>query len=195
MAEDMVRIVGISGSLRKRSLNAALLGAAVELRPEGCSIEVGSIEAIPLYNGDLEEREGVPAAVAQLKDRIAGADGLLLVTPEYNNSIPGVMKNAVDWLSRPSDDIDRVFGDKPVGLMGVSPGRSGTMHAQTAWLTVFRALGVVPWFGENLYVSRARGLFDEAGRLTDEETRRRLANYLQGFVGFIRAQSAGRTTG
>ena len=188
MAEDIVHIIGISGSLRRRSFNSALLRAAAGLTPEGCRIEIASIEGIPLYNGDLEGAEGAPAAVSQLKDRIASADALLLVTPEYNNSMPGVMKNAMDWLSRPPEDIDRVFGYKPVGLMGASPGRLGTVHAQTAWLTVFRALGVTPWFGENLYVSRASGLFDDSGRLTDEDTRRRLAHYVEGFVTFIRAQ-------
>jgi NAD(P)H-dependent FMN reductase len=188
MAEDIVTIIGISGSLRKHSLNSAVLRAAAELAPAGCTIKVASIEAIPLYNGDIEETEGIPAVVSQLKDQIAKVNALLLVTPEYNNSIPGVMKNAIDWLSRPPEDIDRVFGGKPVGLIGASPGRMGTVNAQTAWLTVFRALGMTPWFGENLYISRALDLFDGSGQLADRDTLRRLANYVEGFVAFIREQ-------
>src|SRR6266850_2040968 len=114
-------IVGLSGSLRKASFNAALLRAAVELAPAGLVVEMASIVGIPLYNADVD-RDGTPAPVAALKDRIAAADGLLLVTPEYNNSIPGVFKNVIDWLSRPPGDIPRVFGGKPVTLMGATLG-------------------------------------------------------------------------
>src|SRR5688500_14872867 len=134
----MATIVGIAGSVRRGSYNAALLRAAVELAPAGTAIEIASIAAIPLYNGDLEAERGVPAEVAALKDRIAAADGLLLVTPEYNNSIPGVFKNAIDWLSRPPKDIARVFGDKPVALIGASTSAGGTRLAQVAWGPVLR---------------------------------------------------------
>src|SRR5438105_8926772 len=113
----MTKIVGISGSLRRGSFNSALLWAAVELMPVGAELQIESIEGIPLYNGDVEAATGIPPRVAELKSAIAGADGLLLSTPEYNNSIPGVMKNAVDWLSRPGTDIKAVFGGKPVALM------------------------------------------------------------------------------
>ena len=114
----MTTIVGICGSLRRGSYNAMLLRAAVELAPEGTSVEAGSIRDIPLYDGDLEAQQGVPAAVQHLKYQIAAADGLLLVTPEYNNSIPGVIKNAIDWLSRPPADIPRVFRGRPVAILG-----------------------------------------------------------------------------
>src|SRR5262245_61149336 len=100
----MATVIGISGALRRGSYNAALLRGAVELAPAGLSIEVASIREFPLYDGDLEAEHGIPAPVRALKDRIASADGLLLVTPEYNNSIPGVFKNAIDWLSRPPND-------------------------------------------------------------------------------------------
>ena len=123
----MAVIIGISGSLRAKSLNAALLRVAGGFAPAGTKIEIESIKGIPLYDGDVEASSGLPAAVAALKDKIAAADGLLLVTPEYNNSIPGVFKNAIDWLSRPDSDIKRVFGGKPVGLIGASPGRFGTL--------------------------------------------------------------------
>src|SRR5436190_23505652 len=121
----MLRIVGISGSLRSASFNAALLRAAAQECPPGASIEIESIRGIPLYDGDVEAAEGLPARVAELKERVASADGLLLVTPEYNNSIPGVFKNAIDWLTRPANDVPRVFGGRPVGLIGASPGRFG----------------------------------------------------------------------
>ena len=120
----MTTIVGIAGSLRAGSLNAALLGAAAELAPAGCTVEIGSIRGIPLYHGDVEAKEGIPAPVAALKERIAAADGLLLVTPEYNNAMPGVFKNAIEWLSRPPQDAPRVFRGKPVALIGASPGRA-----------------------------------------------------------------------
>ena len=180
----MATIIGISGSLRAKSLNAALLRVAAELAPAGTTIQIESIREIPLYNGDVEAA-GAPAAVKALKDRIAAADGLLLVTPEYNNSIPGVFKNAIDWLSRPPDDSARVFGGKPVGLIGASPSRFGTLLSQTAWLQVLKALGTRPWFGQSLYLSGANKLFDAAGNLADEESRKRVQAYLAGFAKFV----------
>lgn len=181
----MVTIIGIAGSLRTGSYNAALLRAAAEVAPPGCTIEIASIKGIPLYDGDLEAAEGVPAPVTELKDRIAAADGLLLATPEYNNSIPGVFKNAIDWLSRPGADIARVFGNRPIGLMGATPGGWGTTFSQTAWLPILRALGTRPWFGKLLYISGAAKVFDEGGRLIDEPVRERLQAYLAGFTAFI----------
>jgi NAD(P)H-dependent FMN reductase len=110
----MISLVGISGSTRRASFNSALLRAAAAAMPAGAQLRIESIAAIPLYNGDEEAAHGIPEPVARLKDAIAAADGLLLVTPEYNNSLPGVAKNAIDWLSRPPADIGRVFGGKPV---------------------------------------------------------------------------------
>jgi NAD(P)H-dependent FMN reductase len=182
----MITILGISGSLRKGSFNTALLNAAIELAPEGCRIEAGHVSGIPLYDGDTEASEGIPAAVMRLKDRIAAADGLLLVTPEYNNSIPGVFKNAIDWLSRPPEDIGRVFGNRPVGVIGASTGSFGTILSQLAWLAVLRALSTRPWFGRTLYVSNASNVFDESGKLINHVTRDRLQAYLVGFVEFVR---------
>jgi chromate reductase, NAD(P)H dehydrogenase (quinone) len=179
------RIVGISGSLRRDSFNTALLRAAVELMPNGAELRIESIEGIPLYNGDVEA-EGIPQRVTELKRAIAEADGLLLSTPEYNNSIPGVLKNAVDWLSRPTSDIKTVFGGKPVALMGASPGGFGTILSQNAWLPVLRTLGTKPWFGGRLLVSRAPTAFDEHGNMKDETTRKQLEQFLHGFLEFVR---------
>jgi chromate reductase len=181
----MTRLVGIAGSLRTASFNAALLRAAAGLAPEGTTVELASIKGIPLYDGDLERERGIPEPVTILKDRIAAADGLLLVTPEYNNSMPGVLKNAIDWLSRPAEDIDRVFGGKPVALMGATPGRGGTRLGQNAWLPVLRTLGTRAWSGEQLYVAGAAQVFDADGRLVDEKVRQLLSKFMAGFAAFV----------
>jgi NAD(P)H-dependent FMN reductase len=159
--------------------------------PEGAQLEIGSIAGIPLYDGDLEASQGIPSAVQALKKKIEQADGLLLVTPEYNNSIPGVFKNAIDWLSRPPADIAKVFGERPVGVIGASPGGFGTILAQNAWLPVLRTLGTRMWFGGRLQVSRAGNVFNAAGELTDEAARTQLRKYLGGFVDFIRNRGPG----
>lgn len=181
----MSTIVGIAGSLRRGSYNLSLLRAAAELAPDGVEVDVASIRGIPLYDADREAEEGVPSVVEELKDRIAAADGLLLVTPEYNNSMPGVFKNAIDWLTRPPKDIGRVFRGKPVALMGATPGRGGTVLSQTAWLQVFRTLGMRPWFGKLVYVRGAGDVFDDEGRLVDEDLRERLRECMAGFAEFV----------
>jgi chromate reductase, NAD(P)H dehydrogenase (quinone) len=179
-----MRIVGIAGSLRAGSFNAALLRAAVEECPPQASLEIESIRGIPLYDGDIEAAQGIPPRAAELKERVAAADALLLVTPEYNNSIPGVFKNAIDWMTRPASDIPRVFKGRAVGLIGASPGAFGTVLSQAAWLPVFRTLGMRPWFGQLLYVGNAAKVFDASGRLVDEAIRGRLRKYMEGFIGF-----------
>jgi len=178
-------IIGIAGSLRRGSFNAALLRAAAEAVSPATRLEIASIREIPLYDGDVEAEKGVPDAVQKLKDRIASSNGLLLVTPEYNNSLPGVFKNAIDWLSRPAKDIARVFGDRPVALMGATPGPGGTILAQSAWLPVLRTLGTRPWFGARLLVSGAGKVFDAAGNLVDEHVRSQLRSFMAGFEQFI----------
>ena len=183
----MTRIIGIAGSLRKASFNAALLRNSAELAPAGCALEVASIKDIPLYDGDLETEKGIPASVAALKDLVAGADGLLLVTPEYNHSIPGIFKNAIDWMTRPATDIARVFGNRPVGLIGATPGGMGTTFSQTAWLPVLRTLGTRPFFGKTLYVSGAAKVFDADGKLVDKDLRERLRLYMEQFAAFVGA--------
>ena len=179
----MTRIVGISGSLRSGSYNSSLLKAAAQVI-EGAELEIASIRGIPLYDGDVEAA-GFPQAVQDLKAKVIASDGLLLVTPEYNNGIPGVFKNAIDWLSRPSADIKKLFGDRPVAVMGASLGGFGTILSQDAWLPVLRTLGTRPWFGGRLLVSRANIVFNEAGELTDEKIRKQLADFMRGFVAFV----------
>jgi chromate reductase len=181
----MPTIIGVSGALRRGSYNAALLRGAGELAPAGLSIEVASIRDIPLYDADLEAEHGIPDPVRALKDRIAAADGLLLVTPEYNNSIPGVFKNAIDWLSRPPQDIRRVFAGKPTTLMGATPGAGGTALAHAAWLPVLRTLGTQTWFGPRVHVSNAAKVFDADGRIVDEAVRAAVAKHLSGFSEFM----------
>ena len=182
-----MRLVGISGSLRAGSYNTALLRAAQGMTPEGVELVEGSIRGIPLYDGDLEAAEGLPQAVVRLKDQIAESDGLILFTPEYNNGVPGVFKNAVDWLSRPASDIGRVFGGKPVAVLGASPGGFGTILSQAAWLPILRTLGTAPWFEGRLMVARAGSVFDAEGQLVDAETRKRLADFVSGFAAHCRA--------
>jgi len=181
----MSTVIGISGSLRKGSFNSALLRAAAEMAPANCQIEIASIREIPLFDGDVEA-QGLPAPVAALKERIVAADGLLLVSPEYNFSLPGVLKNAIDWLSRPAKDIPRVFGGHPVALAGAG-GRGGTRMAQAAWLPVFRTLGLLPWFGKSLFVAEARNVFDGEGKLTDDTVRSQLREFVTGFAAFVGA--------
>lgn len=152
-------------------------------------MELASIREIPLYDGDLET-QGFPPAVTALKDRIAGARGLLIVTPEYNNSVPGVLKNAVDWLTR-GGDMARVFGDLPIGLMGATPGPGGTRLAQTAWLPVLRQLGCHPFFGKSLYVSGAATVFDAEGNLVDDKIRKLLTGYVEAFTDVALATQRG----
>ncbi len=187
MKENPIRIVGIAGSLRKHSLNATLLKAAAALVGEGAELEIASISEIPLYNFDVEA-QGMPAAVAMLKEKVASSDGLLIATPEYNHSIPGVAKNVIDWLTRPPADIPRVFAGLPVAIMGASPSAFGTALSQNAWLSVLRRLRTNPWFGGRLVVPNADRVFDQTGRIVDEAVRGELEQFVRGFVAFVREQ-------
>jgi chromate reductase len=182
----MTKLIGISGSLRQRSHNTALLRAAAELMPEGSELAIKTIHGIPLYDADLEA-QGIPEAVATLKDEVAAADGLLLCTPEYNNSMPGVFKNAIDWLSSPAKDAERVFGGKPVALIGASPGAFGTILSQNAWLPVLRTLGTEFWSKGRLHVPHAGSVFDADGKLTDQAIIKQLGSFMRRFTEFAQS--------
>ena len=185
-----MRLLGISGSLRRGSYNASLLRAATRLVPADAVLEVASIRGIPLYDGDVEA-QGLPASVSQLKEAVVAAQGVLLVTPEYNNSIPGVFKNTIDWLSRPNSDAKRVFGGRPFAIIGASPGGFGTILSQAAWLPVLRTLGAQFWSGGRLTVARAATVFDESGTLKDPAIEEQLKTFLAGYVGFVRRAAGG----
>lgn len=181
-----MELIGLSGSLRKGSFNSALLRAAAAALPEGVQLTIASIAGIPLYDGDIESNEGIPASVEALKQAIIKADGLILASPEYNNSLPGVFKNAIDWLSRPPAAVSPVFGGKPVALMGASPSQFGTALGQAAWLPVLRTLGARPWFGGRLTVAKADKVFDPDGGLSDAAIKDQLRKFMAGFAEFIR---------
>ena len=184
----MPTIIGLCGSLRRGSFNLMLLRAAVAAAPSGTSIDIESIREIPLYDGDVEAEHGLPPAVQRLKERIAAADGVLIATPEYNNSMPGVLKNAIDWLSRPPADIARVFRGRPVAVMGATPGAGGTALSQAAWLPVLRTLGMRPWFEGRVLISDASKVFDGEGRIINQATQDRVRTFVEEFSAFAEAQ-------
>jgi NAD(P)H-dependent FMN reductase len=180
----MPNILAVSGSLRAKSFNTQLLRAAARAAPPDTTLEIASIRDIPVYDADLDAASGPPSPVRELKEKIAAADALLIATPEYNNSLPGVLKNAIDWVSRPSSDIPRVFGGCPVGVVGATTGAGGTILAQAAWLPVWRALGMLPFFGGRLIVSHAANAFDDRGALQDAALQAQLDKYMTAFAGF-----------
>jgi len=157
-----------------------LLRAAMELAPQGMSIRPAPID-LPLYNDDVRER-GYPPAASLLGKQIAEADAVLIATPEYNYSIPGVLKNAIDWVSRAPD---KPFDGKPVAIMGASTGRFGTVRAQNHLRQAFLFLNANVMNRPAVMVSGAASLFDEDGRLTDTSTREHVAKLLDAFAGFI----------
>lgn len=177
-----MKILGISGSLRKNSFNTALLRAAIDLMPAGHTLTLQTLHDIPLYNGDDEAENGAPQSVIDLQKSIVESEALLIATPEYNHSVPGMLKNAVDWASRPSKHYKNVFSQKPVAIIGASPGGFGTILAQEAWLPVLKALGTRPWFGGRLMVSRAGSVFDDKGAITDEAVKDTLQKFLNDFI-------------
>jgi chromate reductase len=189
MSEAVTRVIGIAGSLRERSYNRALLRAACELSPPTMTIEVWDrLREIPPYDADVEAR-GDPEPVAALKHAIRAADALLVVTPEYNYSVPGVLKNAIDWASRPPGKS--VLNGKPAAIMGATPGQTGTARAQLQLRQSFVFTETLALLRPEVLVNRAAEKFDERGSLVDEKTRGHVRSLLEALVAWTARQKSG----
>jgi chromate reductase, NAD(P)H dehydrogenase (quinone) len=173
-----VRILGIAGSLRRQSYNRAALRAATLLVPQGASLETFELNGIPPFNQDDEQNP--PAKVVELKRRIREADAILIVTPEYNYSVPGVLKNAIDWASRPYGD--NAWNGKPAAIMGASIGNLGTARAQYHLRQTFVFLNMFPINQPEVMIGNAATRFDAQGNLTDEATKKFIVQLLQNLV-------------
>jgi chromate reductase, NAD(P)H dehydrogenase (quinone) len=187
--EKTLTILGIAGSLRRGSYNRGALQAAQELVPEGTAIEIFDLNGIPPFNQD--EEKNPPANVKELKERVRAADGILFSTPEYNYSVPGVLKNAIDWASRPYGDS--AWNDKPVAVMGASPSNLGTARAQYHLRQSFVFLNMHPMNWPEVMISNAYERFDEQGNLKDAKTKEAIQKLLQNFVVWIRQVEAGKS--
>lgn len=183
--ERPITILGFAGSLRKQSYNKALLRLAVELAPGDASIEVFDLEGIPPFNQDLETRP--PPRVKEFKAKVKAADAILIATPEYNYSIPGVLKNAIDWGSRPY--ADNVFDGKPVAVMGASIGMLGTGRAQYHLRQCFVFLNMYPLNRPEVFVTFAPEKIDENGVVKNEKTRKQVGELLKALVAWTRKLS------
>jgi len=190
VAADL-RILGIAGSLRKQSYNRAALRAAQQIVPEGATLEIFELEGIPLYNQDLNDTP--PEPVRDLKAKVRAADAILFVTPEYNFSIPGVLKNAIDWASRANRE--NVWAGKPVALMGVSTGLLGSSRAQYHLRQVFVFLDMHPINKPEVMIAKAAEKFDAELNLTDPTARDLVAALLKALVEGTRRLSAGAGAG
>ncbi|EZH67025.1 hypothetical protein DH09_03535 [Bacillaceae bacterium JMAK1] len=177
-----MNIIAISGSLRHHSLNSKLVEQAISMKPDDLTITPCEIREIPLFNGDLEE-DGDPEVVLNLKRALKESDGLLIVTPEYHESMPGVIKNVLDWAG--SDANENVLRNLPVGVIGASPTRFGTAYAQKQVKQALIAAGSEVFQKPEVYVAKANEKFDDAGNLTDERTQKALKRYLQSFSSWI----------
>ncbi|MDZ4701116.1 MAG: NAD(P)H-dependent oxidoreductase [Rhodothermales bacterium] len=184
MTSSPLHILGFAGSLRARSFNRALLNAAAELAPESLKITVFDLSDIPLYNGDLDTDERRPESVRRFKTAITDANGVLIATPEYNYGVPGVLKNALDWASRPGFKSPMVY--KPAAIMGASQGASGTMRGQENLKTNLLAMLASVFPHPGVAVSQAASKFDDALRLKDSTTRDFIHEFLSGFGGWVR---------
>lgn len=176
-----IKITAFSGSLRKNSYNRMLIKSLQELKPENIEIEEIDLLEIPLYNGDTEDA-GVPAAVSAFKEKIEKANGVIISTPEYNHAVPGVLKNALDWASRPPYNP---FSGKPVGIMGASTGLSGTISAQESLRHIGVLLNMHIMNNPSVLVRNAQDKFDSNGKLTDEKTKEILKKYLLSLSSWI----------
>lgn len=172
-----MKILAFAGSLRKASLNRSLLKAAIDLRPKGMHIDTFDLIDIPLYNGDVEA-EATPESAQSFKDAIRKADGILIASPEYNHGISGVLKNAIDWASRPGKEKSVSLANKPVGILGASTGQLGTARSQDQLRHTLKALNVYCMPKPEILVFKANDKFDDSGKLTDETTREFLEKFM-----------------
>ena len=179
---EPIRILGIAGSLRRESYNRAALRAAAELVPEGATLEIFDLDGIPMFNQD--EEKNPPAKVIELKRRIREADAILFVTPEYNYSVPGVLKNAIDWASRPYGDS--AWNGKPAAIMGASTGMLGTARAQYHLRQIMVFLNMFAINQPEVLISNAAKRFDAEGNLTDDATKDFIRKLLQNLVEWTR---------
>ena len=177
-----IRILGIAGSLRRESYNRAALRAAIELTPPGATVESFELDGIPPFNQDEEGHP--PPAVVEMKRRVREADAVLIVTPEYNYSIPGVLKNAIDWGSRPYGDS--AWAGKPAAIMGASVGAIGTARAQYHLRQVFVFLNMFPLNQPEVMIGSAATRFDATGKLTDDTSRGLVRKLLENLVAWTR---------
>ena len=177
-----IRVLGFAGSLRQGSFNRALLRAAKDSAPAGMVIDTFDLAPIPLYNADLEAR-GDPGPVAAFKQAISQADAVLIATPEYNHGVPAVTKNAIDWASRPPRNS--ALNGKPVGVIGASPGITGTARGQSQLRQAFEFTNSYAMPQPELLVFRAHEKFDAHGRLTDQPTRQALQQFLEAFAAWV----------
>ena len=187
--DGQVRILGFAGSLRQGSYNRAALRAAQGLVPEGTSLDLFDLDGVPPYNQDHEQ--DLPGRVRDFKERIRAADAILIATPEYNYSIPGVLKNAIDWASRPYGDS--AWNAKPVAIIGASPGMLGTARAQYHLRQTFIFLNMYPLNQPEVMIANAAERFDPAGQLTHEPTRELIRKQLRALVEWTRQLAKGRS--
>jgi chromate reductase len=188
MSTRPLHILGIAGSLRRASFNRGLIRAATQVAPPGISVTAFELHELPMYDGDLEA-EGDPTPVSALKRAIGEADALLLATPEYNHCVPGVLKNAIDWASRPPRAA--VLTGKPVAVMGASPGRGGTARAQAQLRDGLTFTGSLVLPLPELLVPLAGAKFDERGDLVDEGTRVEIRDLLVALAAWTRRLDQG----
>lgn len=185
--DKKVHILGFAGSLRQQSYNRAILAAALEMVPDNATLEVFDLEGIPPFNQDLEQQP--PERVKEFKAKIRSADAILIATPEYNYSIPGVLKNAIDWASRPYGD--NAFDGKPVAIMGASIGMLGTARAQYDLRRSFIFLNMFPLNQPEVMVPFAQDKADSNGRVTDEKTRKKIRALLESLVAWTKKLKSG----
>ena len=183
---DQINVLGVAGSLRQGSFNRAALRAAIELAPEGMTIETFDLAPIQPYNEDVKQR-GFPPAEQALREAIRAADALLIVTPEYNRGIPGVLKNAIDWASRPPD---QPFNGKPAAIFGASPGMIATAVAQYELRRFLGVLNALVVNTPTVMIGHAAEKFDEQLRLTDQTTRDLIAKLLVALADWTRRHRA-----